>query len=86
VVDFASVVEVMGNKEVFMSQSNERESREETLTPIRIPDQRLRVFVSSTLQELVEEREAARQAISALRLIPVLFELGARPHPPRNLY
>src|SRR5690348_11973147 len=43
---------------------------------IRTPDQRLRVFVSSTLQELSEERVAARQAISRLRLIPVLFELG----------
>jgi hypothetical protein len=26
------------------------------------------------------------RAISALRLTPVLFELGARPHPPRELY
>jgi predicted ATPase len=26
------------------------------------------------------------RAISALRLTPVLFELGARPHPPRDLY
>jgi predicted ATPase len=53
---------------------------------IRTPDQRLRVFVSSTLQELSPERAAARQAISRLRLTPVLFELGARPHPPRDLY
>ena len=30
---------------------------------IRTPDQRLRVFVSSTLQELADERKAARQAI-----------------------
>src|SRR5262249_54926619 len=52
---------------------------------IRTPDQRLRVFVSSTLQELAEERRAAREAIAALRLTPVLFELGARPHPPRDL-
>src|SRR5215475_7499796 len=37
--------------------------------PIRTPDQRLRVFASSTL-----------------RLTPVLFELGARPHSPRELY
>jgi len=49
---------------------------------IRTPDQRLRVFVSSTLQELAEERAAVREAISKLRLAPVLFELGARPHPP----
>jgi predicted ATPase len=53
---------------------------------IRTPDQRLRVFVSSTLQELAPERAAARDAISQLRLVPVMFELGARPHPPRDLY
>jgi predicted ATPase len=53
---------------------------------ILTPDQRLRVFVSSTLQELAEERKAARRAIERLRLAPVMFELGARPHPPRELY
>lgn len=53
---------------------------------ILTPDQRLRVFVSSTLQELAEERMAAKDAIASLRLTPVLFELGARPHPPRELY
>jgi predicted ATPase len=53
---------------------------------IRTPDQRLRVFVSSTLQELADERQAVREAIEALRLTPVMFELGARPHPPRELY
>ena len=50
------------------------------------PDQRLRVFVSSTLEELAAERGAASDAISLLRLTPVLFELGARPHPPQALY
>jgi predicted ATPase len=55
-------------------------------TVIRTPDQRLRVFVSSTLAELAEERAAVADAISTLRLTPVLFELGARPHPPRELY
>ncbi len=50
------------------------------------PDQRLRVFVSSTMQELAPERVAARAAIEALQLTPVMFELGARPHPPRTLY
>ena len=54
--------------------------------PIRTPDQRLRVFVSSTLKELAAERRAARTAIERLRLAPVMFELGARPHPPRDLY
>ena len=53
---------------------------------IRTPDQRLRVFVSSTLKELEPERRAARTAIERLRLAPVMFELGARPHPPRELY
>jgi predicted ATPase len=53
---------------------------------IRTPDQRLRVFVSSTLEELAEERRAVSRAISALRLVPVMFELGARPHPPQEVY
>lgn len=53
---------------------------------IRTPDQRLRVFVSSTLGELAEERRTVARAIAALRLTPVLFEAGARPHPPRALY
>lgn len=53
---------------------------------IRTPDQRLRVFVSSTLGELATERVAVRRAIERLRLSPVMFELGARPHPPRELY
>ncbi|GAA1239546.1 hypothetical protein GCM10009608_87580 [Pseudonocardia alaniniphila] len=53
---------------------------------IRTPDRRLRVFVSSTLGELADEREAVSRAISALRLTPVTFEAGARPYPPRDLY
>lgn len=53
---------------------------------IRTPDQRIRVFVSSTLRELAAERAAARAAIERMRLAPVMFELGARPHPPRSLY
>src|SRR6516225_829418 len=53
---------------------------------IRTPDQRLRVFVSSTLQELAAERQAVREAVTSLRLVPVMFELGARPHPPRQVY
>jgi predicted ATPase len=55
-------------------------------TAIRTPDQRLRVFVSSTLEELADERAAVSRAVSALRLTPVMFELGARPHPPQELY
>ncbi|WP_210506423.1 DUF4062 domain-containing protein [Naasia sp. SYSU D00057] len=53
---------------------------------IRTPDQRLRVFVSSTLKELAPERKVARAAIERLAAAPVMFELGARPHPPRALY
>src|SRR5215813_4094479 len=60
------------------------ESRRDVV--IRTPDQRLRVFVSSTMGELAEERRAALRAISTLRLTPVLFALGARPHSPRELY
>jgi Domain of unknown function (DUF4062) len=53
---------------------------------IRTPDQRVRVFVGSTLKELAAERQAVREAVNRLRLVPVMFELGARPHPPRQLY
>jgi hypothetical protein len=53
---------------------------------IRTPDQRLRVFVSSTMGELAPVRRAVSRAISSLRLTPVLFELGARSHPPQDLY
>ena len=53
---------------------------------IRTPDQRVRVFVSSTLHELAEERRAVSRAISAMRLTPVMFELGARPHLPQDVY
>ena len=49
---------------------------------IRTPDQRLRMFVSSTLGELAKERRAVRMAIEALRLTPVMFELGVCAHPP----
>jgi predicted ATPase len=54
--------------------------------PIRTPDQRLRVFVSSALDELVTERAAIREAIEQLRLAPVMFESGARAHPPQAVY
>ena len=53
---------------------------------IRTPDQRVRVFVSSALGELAAERQAVRDAVTRLRLVPVLFDLGARPHPPRPVY
>ena len=53
---------------------------------IRTPDRRLRVFVSSTLGELGEERRAVARAVSSLRLTPVMFEAGARPYPPAEVY
>ena len=63
-----------------MSAANDAQS------VIRTPDQRLRVFVSSTLAELAEERRVVARAITAVGLSPVMFELGARPHPPQELY
>ena len=53
---------------------------------ILTPDQRVRVFISSTLEELAGERAAARRAIRRLHLVPVWYESGARPHPPRSMY
>jgi Domain of unknown function (DUF4062) len=53
---------------------------------IRTPDRRLRVFVSSTLGELAEERRSVGRAVSALRLTPVMLEAGARPYPPAEVY
>src|SRR5690242_7357253 len=53
---------------------------------IRTPDQRVRVFVSSSLGELAAERRAVRDAVTGLRLVPVMFDLGARTHPPRSVY
>src|SRR5436190_12765378 len=53
---------------------------------ILTPDQRVRVFISSTLGELAEERAAARRAIARLHLVPVWYESGARPHAPRSMY
>ena len=83
------IPDVQGQKRI-PDQPLNAESRpmEAPSTPpvIRTPDQRVRVFVSSTLDELAPERVAAREAITQLRLTPVLFELGARPYPPRELY
>lgn len=53
---------------------------------IRTPDQKLRIFISSTISELAEERLVVRELIEALHMTPVFFESGARPHPPRDLY
>jgi predicted ATPase len=66
--------------------AGEEGAQTESGTVIRTPDQRLRVFVSSTLQELADERAAVKAAIESLHLSPVLFELGARPHAAATLY
>ena len=50
------------------------------------PDFQLRVFISSTLKEMEAERRAVQEAVRALHLAPVMFELGARPHPAQKLY
>lgn len=55
-------------------------------TLISAPDQRLRVFISSTPDELEAEREAARDAIRTMRLTPVMFDKGAPSHPPADVY
>ena len=60
--------------------------RERYPSAVLTPDQRIRVFVSSTMEELAPERAGVRRAIEHLHLSPVLFELGARAHPPRSLY
>lgn len=53
---------------------------------IRTPDQRLRVFISSAIHELASERKSVRNVIERMKLTPVFFESGARPHPARDLY
>jgi hypothetical protein len=60
--------------------------RAERARLIATPDQRLRVFISSTMVEPAAERRAVREAVTRLRLIPVLFESGARAHPPQELH
>jgi len=63
-----------------------RESAADRAEMILTPDQRVRVFISSTLGELATERAAARRAIARLHLVPVWYESGARSHPPRSMY
>lgn len=53
---------------------------------IKTPDQRLRIFISSTINELAAERKKVKEVVEGLKLTPVFFESGARPHPPRDLY
>ena len=72
----------MGEPEVAGAAASRRE---ESAAVILTPDQRVRVFISSTLEELAAERAAARRAIARLHLVSVWYESGARPHPPRSM-
>jgi predicted ATPase/class 3 adenylate cyclase len=73
-------------QEAGAAASPRKESPAEGAGVILTPDQRVRVFISSTLEELAPERTAARRAIARLHLVPVWYESGARPHPPRRMY
>jgi len=73
-------------EEAGAAASRREESAAERAAVILTPDQRVRVFISSTLEELAAERAAARRAIRRLHLVPVWYESGARPHPPRSMY
>jgi predicted ATPase len=69
-----------------VSAMNIDTTRKKRSVLIRTPDQHLRVFVSSTLNELADERKAVREALTKLHLAPIMFESGARPHPAQDLY
>src|SRR5215468_5454674 len=73
-------------QEAGAAASPHKESPDDRASVILTPDQRVRVFISSTLGELAAERVAARRAITRLHLVPVFYESGARPHPPRSMY
>src|SRR6476660_7188520 len=64
-------------EEAGAAASRREESAAERAAVILTPDQRVRVFISSTLSELAEERAAARRAIARLHLVPVWYESGA---------
>ena len=69
-----------------MTVSPGGDSAQDRAAVILTPDQRVRVFISSTLEELAEERAAALRAIRRMHLVPVWYESGARPHPPQSMY
>jgi predicted ATPase len=69
-----------------MEETSQTDTASSIVPRIRTPDQRVRVFISSTLDELAAERTAVREAIAQLRLTPVFFEAGARPYAPREIY
>jgi len=63
--------------EAARAASPREESPADRPAVILTPDQRVRVFISSTLEELAPERSAARRAIQRLHLVPVWYESGA---------
>ena len=69
-----------------MTVSPDGDSAQGRSAVILTPDQRIEVFISSTLEELAEERAAAVRAIRRLHLVPVWFESGVRPNPPQSMY
>jgi hypothetical protein len=73
-------------REPGLTVSPDQQSSQDRAAVILTPDQRVRVFISSTLEELAEERAAALRAIRRLHLVPVWYESGARPHPPQSMY
>lgn len=50
------------------------------------PDRRIRVFISSRIQELATERQALVRLITQMGLTPIFFEEIPTPHPPRDQY
>jgi Domain of unknown function (DUF4062) len=64
-------------EEAGVTGSPREESLADRADVILTPDQRVRVFISSTLEELAAERAAARRAIARLHLVPVWYESGA---------
>jgi hypothetical protein len=59
-----------------MTVSSGADSAKERAAVILTPDQRVRVFISSTLEELAEERAAALRAIRRLHLVSGGYESG----------
>ena len=53
---------------------------------ILTPDRRIRVFLSSRIQELAAERHALVRLVRKMGLTPIYFEEIPTPHPPQDQY
>ena len=73
-------------QEAGAAASQREEAAADRAAVILTPDQRVRVFISSTLEELAAGAGGRQAAIQRLHLVPVWYESGARPHPPRSMY